>query len=80
MVLSNFTPSTVIPQLGATPVFPVKWNAKTPLTKRGFLDASADPHQIEQWQREFPGCNWGAPTGIDFVVLDLDAKHPDFFE
>jgi hypothetical protein len=59
-------------------IFPVKANAKTPLTAHGFKDASADPDQIAEWKQQFPGCNWGAPTGEanGFVVLDLDAKHP----
>jgi hypothetical protein len=59
-------------------VFPVKRNAKKPLTEHGFKDASSDPKQIACWKRQFPGCNWGAPTGKakGFVVLDLDAKHP----
>jgi hypothetical protein len=61
-------------------IFPVKRNGKTPLTTHGFKDASSDPEQVSQWRREFPGCNWGAPTGITFVVLDLDAKHPESFE
>jgi hypothetical protein len=69
--------STSLETLG---IFPVKKNGKKPLTNHGFKDASADPGQIKHWQREFPSCNWGAPTGIAFVVLDLDAKHPESFE
>jgi putative DNA primase/helicase len=61
-------------------IFPVKKNGKIPLTAHGFKDTSSDPTQISQWRREFPGCNWGTPTGIAFVVLDLDAKHPESFE
>jgi hypothetical protein len=63
-------------------VFPVKANAKVPLTKNGFKDASSNPAQIARWQRQFPGCNWGAPTGRanGFVVLDLDIRHPASLE
>jgi hypothetical protein len=63
-------------------IFPVKVSAKNPLTAHGFKDASADPNQITEWERQFPGCNWGAPTGKanGFVVLDLDAKHPESLE
>jgi Bifunctional DNA primase/polymerase, N-terminal len=61
-------------------VFPVKTNAKTPLTEHGFKDATDDAKQIDEWIRQYPGCNWGAPTGISFVVLDLDANHPESFE
>jgi hypothetical protein len=61
-------------------IFPVKKNGKNPLTDHGFKNASYDLKQIERWKQEFPGCNWGAPTGNTFVVLDLDAKHPESFE
>lgn len=63
----------------STPVFPIRRNAKTPLTEHGFHDASFYPEQVKSWEAEFPGCNWGAPTGkaSGFVVLDLDAKHPE---
>lgn len=61
-------------------LFPVKKNGKTPLTAHGFKDASHDLEQIKRWEREFPCCNWGTPTGLAFVVLDLDAKHPESFE
>lgn len=59
-------------------IFPVKINAKFPLTKHGFKDASSERAQIEQWERQFPKCNWGMPTGAvsGIVVLDLDTKTP----
>jgi hypothetical protein len=66
-------------QEGGQKIFPVKANAKTPLTPHGFKDASSDPAQIARWGQEFPGCNWGMPTG-EIVVLDLDAKHPESLE
>ena len=65
---------------GCQGIFPVKKNGKIPLTPHGFKDASSDPKQISRWGQEFPGCNWGAPTGLTLVVLDLDAKHPESFE
>jgi Bifunctional DNA primase/polymerase, N-terminal/Primase C terminal 1 (PriCT-1) len=70
------------PQEQGQPIFPVKKNAKIPLTLHGFKDASSNPEQIESWHREFPGCNWGMPTGevSGIVVIDLDAKHPESFE
>jgi len=66
-----------VEQYGA-PVFPCKPNAKTPLTKNGFKDASRDQAQIEKWAAQHPGCNWGMATGAlsGFAVLDIDIR-PD---
>lgn len=69
--------TTLITQNG--PVFPIKPNGKKPLTDHGFKDASSDQAQIKRWQREFPNCNWGMPTG-NIVVLDIDAKHAEALE
>src|SRR3990167_4867635 len=52
-------------------VFPCAANAKTPLTKRGFLDASTDPSTIETWWTKYPDANIGIPTAGLFVV-DVD--------
>jgi len=43
----------------------------------GFYDATIDPQQIAAWAKEYPGCNWGMPTGevSGEAVLDLDAKN-----
>lgn len=69
------------------PQFPVKPNGKAPLTSHGFKDASSDQRQIKAWERAYPGCNWGMPTGevSGLVVIDLDAKNgndgfPEWYE
>lgn len=44
-------------------VFPVIAGTKHPATENGWKDASNDPSQIEQWERDFPGCNWAVAMG-----------------
>ena len=58
------------------PVFPCAPDAKNPLTKRGFLDASADPRQVASWWRRWPKANIGLPTGAvsGVEVVDVDRK------
>lgn len=43
----------------------------TPLTKRGFKDASTDPGQIESWWKRHPDANIGLATD-DLLVIDVD--------
>ena len=61
------------------PVFPCKQD-KTPLTARGFKDASKDPKQIQAWWQQWPDALIGMPTGrasgID--VLDIDVNHNEY--
>lgn len=55
-------------------VFPVGTDKK-PLITRWEQLASDDPAQIEQWARQFPGCNWAAaPARSGHCVIDLDVK------
>jgi hypothetical protein len=56
------------------PVFPLRPRGKTPLTPRGFKDASLDPEQVEAWWRRWPDANVGLPTGraSRLLVVDLD--------
>ena len=48
---------------------------KAPYTEHGFHDASRDEAQIRAWWRQFPEALIGVPTGLKFVVLDLDLQH-----
>ena len=54
------------------PVFPAA--GKTPLTKRGFKDASTDADTIKAWWKTHPSANIGIPTGkpSGLAVLDTD--------
>ena len=38
-------------------VFPLKPKSKTPLTGKGFKDASNDPHQVIKWWTQNPNAN-----------------------
>lgn len=58
-------------------IFPVKPNAKSPLTKHGHNDASNDPKQIKKWDAQYPDANWGLATGkmSGCFVVDVDVKN-----
>lgn len=66
------------------PVFPCRregeatrsgWrDAKSPLTRRGLLDASTDIETIRTWWRTNKRAAIGIPTGILWDVLDVDTK------
>jgi putative DNA primase/helicase len=58
------------------PVFPCGGN-KSPLTLHGFKDASIDPDTIRAWWTQRPDALIGVPTGIKFVVLDVDLQHAE---
>jgi Bifunctional DNA primase/polymerase, N-terminal len=55
-------------------VFPCRPD-KTPLTSNGFKDASADPDIVHAWWTAHPQALFGVPTGIKFVVIDIDLQH-----
>jgi hypothetical protein len=50
---------------------------KTPLTRHGFKNASADAAVIKDWWRRYPDALIGVPTGGKFVVIDADLQHPE---
>lgn len=52
-------------------VFPCVPGAKKPLTKNGFLNASTDPVQIEQWWAKHPRANVGI-AAVGLAVIDID--------
>jgi hypothetical protein len=58
-------------------VFPIRERAKTPLTRNGFLSASADEGQIAAWFQARPEANLAIRTGSvsGVFVLDIDARH-----
>src|SRR5262245_54518011 len=60
------------------PIFPCRADTKAPLTPHGFKDATTNPDLIHEWWTRWPEALIGAPTGIKFVVLDIDCvKHID---
>jgi len=56
------------------PVFPCGEN-KRPLTPNGFKDATCDPDIVHGWWTVQPNALIGVPTGVKFVVIDLDLQH-----
>lgn len=57
-------------------LIPIRANSKIPAVAwREFLRRDPTEEELATWRRQFPNCNWAAITGIDFVVLDIDARH-----
>jgi hypothetical protein len=59
---------------------PVTLKSKSPLTERGFHDASQDEDRIRSWWKRWPDALVGVPTGTAtrLVVVDWDpGKHAD---
>ena len=50
-------------------------SGKTPATKHGFKDATADTGRITRWWGKHPTHNIGLPTGHRFDVIDIDPKN-----
>jgi hypothetical protein len=57
-------------------VFPCNAD-KSPLTLRGFKDASVDFEVIDSWWTQWPDALIGVPTGEKFVVIDADLQHTE---
>lgn len=57
-------------------VFPVKRQDKKPLCASGFKSASMDIAQLQEWNKKFPDCNIGIPTGHinGLLVVDVDGE------
>jgi hypothetical protein len=53
-------------------VFPCAPSAKTPLTTRGFHDATTDPRRIRSWWSWMPEANIALSTGTSIDVVDVD--------
>jgi hypothetical protein len=58
------------------PVFPVREAGKSPVTRHGLLDATADATRVERWWRRWPMANIAMPTGptSGFDVVDVDVR------
>tara|TARA_Y100000310_G_scaffold216113_1_gene217106 strand:- start:2186 stop:2992 length:807 start_codon:yes stop_codon:yes gene_type:complete len=56
------------------PVFPIRVNAKTPLTPHGFKEATTDQARIIEWWGNWPDANIGLATGevSGVSVVDID--------
>jgi len=62
-------------------LFPCVAGAKVPAIEGGWKNASADPAQWEQWERDYPGCNWAVATGLSgLFVIDIDPEGLETWE
>ena len=56
------------------PAFPLIPNAKAPITKTGYKEATTDINAINGWWSKYPDANIGVPTE-GLLVLDVDCKN-----
>lgn len=56
--------------------FPVKKQGKSPLCPNGFKSATTDRGILHEWNKKFPNCNIGIPTGTinNIFVVDVDGE------
>jgi hypothetical protein len=62
-------------------IFPCAWQGqrrKQPMTRHGLLDATLDLPTISDWWSRWPEALIATPTGLGFVVLDIDEQHGGF--
>jgi hypothetical protein len=50
-------------------------NGKTPLTSRGFYDATTDPEVIRSWWSRWPDANVGCRPPEDTIIFDVDPRN-----
>ena len=60
-------------------VIPLRRGDKIPAISGWQQKASCDYSQIEEWMKQYPGCNWGMPTGEinGLIVIDIDTHGGD---
>lgn len=66
-------------------IFPTDAKDKRPVVTAGGYrlrwsqHMTTDPAQVAQWEKEYPGCNWGIPTGQinNIVVVDIDSQESE---
>ena len=58
-------------------VIPVRKQDKKPLTNHGWKDASDNEVVLQEWNKQFPNCNIGIPTGTinNIFVVDVDGEN-----
>lgn len=56
--------------------FTVKRQGKSPLCQNGFKSATMDRVVLQEWNKKFPDCNIGIPTGTinNIFVVDIDGE------
>ena len=54
-------------------LFPIKRDTKRPAIKNMLEEASLDIEQLKEWEKKFPGCNWGVSLAKSkLVAVDVD--------
>jgi hypothetical protein len=55
-------------------IFPIAAGTKDPIGgSNGWKDASSDPAQLAEWERDYPGCNWAVAMGPSGLFgFDID--------
>ncbi|MBP5698804.1 MAG: DUF3987 domain-containing protein [Alphaproteobacteria bacterium] len=73
---SNFLDSATFYSNHDIKVIPVKKQDKKPLTNHGWKDASDNEVVLQEWNKQFPNCNIGIPTGAinNIFVVDVDGE------
>lgn len=56
-------------------VFPLRPRTKTPLTPRGFHDATTNLETLRQWWIDHPAANVAIATGDGLAILDIDPRN-----
>lgn len=56
-------------------LIPLRSNQKAPTLTNWANRGSSDITQLQEWQKEFPDCNFGVLTGRGMIVLDIDNKN-----
>jgi hypothetical protein len=57
------------------PIFPCGQQTKRPLTAHGFKDATQNADVVREWWTRWPDALIGVPTGLRFIVIDVDMQH-----
>lgn len=73
---ANFLDSATFYSNRNIKVIPIRKQDKKPLTNHGWKDASDDKVVLQEWNRLFPNCNIGIPTGTinNIFVVDVDGE------
>lgn len=71
---ANFLDSATFYAQHNIKTFPVKRQGKYPLCQHGFKSATDNEVVLQEWNKQFPNCNIGIPTGAinNIFVVDID--------
>ena len=72
----NFLNNAILYSKMNIKTFPVKKQGKSPLCQNGFKSATTELSVLQTWNKQFPDCNIGIPTGAinNIFVVDIDGE------